>query len=241
MAERNLVNITITMTKEERKALKLMALEEDISVSALLRKWLQEKLELEKAGLEKIVAQKQDELISIGSNIDSIANSISVTQAEIDEYKNRIKSTKNVILDMSPSYFEELIKFYKSAPPGFFDEEFETFLICMKVSAYLKKGYLDELTGALFEEASLNALCQTFFTSISVVDLRLLIDELPRILTLPYKAVDSLFVGTHSTFTQFLQYFRTNGEMEKFEELTYLMRMIQTLAAYRSVLNERSK
>lgn len=48
MAERNLVNITITMTKEERKALKLMALEEDISVSALLRKWLQEKLEQEK-------------------------------------------------------------------------------------------------------------------------------------------------------------------------------------------------
>ena len=48
MAERNLVNITITMTKEERKALKLMALEEDISVSSLLRKWLQEKLEQKK-------------------------------------------------------------------------------------------------------------------------------------------------------------------------------------------------
>ncbi len=54
IAERNLVNITITMTKEERKALKLMALEEDISVSALLRKWLQEKLEQEKKmGIEE--------------------------------------------------------------------------------------------------------------------------------------------------------------------------------------------
>ena len=52
MAERNLVNITITMTKEERKALKLMALEEDISVSALLRKWLQEKLDQEKINNE---------------------------------------------------------------------------------------------------------------------------------------------------------------------------------------------
>ena len=139
------------------------------------------------------------------------------------------------------NYFNDMIKLYQNAPPKFFEGDFETFLICLNVSLYLKKGYLDELTGALFEEASLNALCQTFFTSISVVDLRLLIDELPRILTLPYKAVDSLFVGTHSTFTQFLQYFRTNGEMEKFEELTYLMRMIQTLAAYRSVLNERSK
>ena len=61
MAERNLVNITITMTKEERKALKLMALEEDISVSALLRKWLQEKLEQEKkVGIEEA---------SLGNNI----------------------------------------------------------------------------------------------------------------------------------------------------------------------------
>ena len=61
MAERNLVNITITMTKEERKALKLMALEEDISVSALLRNWLQEKLEQEKiTGNEKA---------SLGNNV----------------------------------------------------------------------------------------------------------------------------------------------------------------------------
>lgn len=34
MAERNLVNLTITMTKEERKALKQIALNQDITVSA---------------------------------------------------------------------------------------------------------------------------------------------------------------------------------------------------------------
>lgn len=50
MADRNLVNITITMSKEERKALKLLALDKDISVSALIRQWLQEhqKEEVEK-------------------------------------------------------------------------------------------------------------------------------------------------------------------------------------------------
>ncbi|MCC8081795.1 MAG: hypothetical protein LIO80_07315 [Lachnospiraceae bacterium] len=42
MADKNTVNITIVMTKEERKALKLLALEQDISVSALIRQWLQE-------------------------------------------------------------------------------------------------------------------------------------------------------------------------------------------------------
>lgn len=42
MAERNLVNLTVTMTKEERKALKQIALDNDMTVSALLRKWLRE-------------------------------------------------------------------------------------------------------------------------------------------------------------------------------------------------------
>lgn len=42
MAERNLVNLTVTMTKEERKALKQIALDKDMTVSALLREWLRE-------------------------------------------------------------------------------------------------------------------------------------------------------------------------------------------------------
>lgn len=42
MSERNMINLTITMTKEERKALKQIALDKDISVSSLIRLWLQE-------------------------------------------------------------------------------------------------------------------------------------------------------------------------------------------------------
>lgn len=40
MAERNMVNLTITMTREERKALKQIALDKDMTVFALLREWL---------------------------------------------------------------------------------------------------------------------------------------------------------------------------------------------------------
>lgn len=42
MTGRNLVNITTTTSKEERKSLKLLALEQDISVSALIWQWLRE-------------------------------------------------------------------------------------------------------------------------------------------------------------------------------------------------------
>lgn len=40
--ERNLVNITLTVSKEEKKALKQIALDKDITVSALIRLWLSE-------------------------------------------------------------------------------------------------------------------------------------------------------------------------------------------------------
>ena len=42
MADKNTVNITISVTREERKALKQIALDNDTTVSALIRKWLEE-------------------------------------------------------------------------------------------------------------------------------------------------------------------------------------------------------
>ena len=47
MAERKLINLTVTMTKEERNALKQMALDHDMATSEFIRKWLAEKLEKE--------------------------------------------------------------------------------------------------------------------------------------------------------------------------------------------------
>lgn len=46
--ERNMVNLTLTVTREERKALKQLALDNETTVSALLRQWLKEHLEKEK-------------------------------------------------------------------------------------------------------------------------------------------------------------------------------------------------
>ncbi len=48
MEERANVNMTITLTKEERKALKILAAEKEMSVSSLIREWLAEKMEEEK-------------------------------------------------------------------------------------------------------------------------------------------------------------------------------------------------
>lgn len=40
MSERRMINLTITMTKEERRELRQIALDNDTTVSALIRDWL---------------------------------------------------------------------------------------------------------------------------------------------------------------------------------------------------------
>ncbi len=42
MTDKNTVNITISVTPAERKALKQAALDNDVSVSALIRLWLEQ-------------------------------------------------------------------------------------------------------------------------------------------------------------------------------------------------------
>lgn len=50
MAEKTTVNITISITPVERKALKQAALDNDVSVSSLIRIWLEKYLEEKEAG-----------------------------------------------------------------------------------------------------------------------------------------------------------------------------------------------
>ena len=41
MADRNMVNVTITVTQEEKKALRQAAVDLDTSVSGVIRSWLE--------------------------------------------------------------------------------------------------------------------------------------------------------------------------------------------------------
>lgn len=41
MADRNMVNVTITVTQKEKKALRLAAVDMDTSISGVIRSWLE--------------------------------------------------------------------------------------------------------------------------------------------------------------------------------------------------------
>lgn len=53
MTDKATVNITLSITPEERKALKQAALDNDVSVSALIRLWLKDYLEEKEAEMHQ--------------------------------------------------------------------------------------------------------------------------------------------------------------------------------------------
>lgn len=128
------------------------------------------------------------------------------------------------------NYFNEIVKQYKKAPATFFEDKMETYLTCKAASSYLKRGYLDETTGKLFEEASLNAICKVFMTNFSVADMRLLAAELPNILILPYVTTETLISLCIDAMQNFADDFRLKSDWKNFEDFTFLRRMLQAFS-----------
>ena len=131
------------------------------------------------------------------------------------------------------AYFNDLIKLYKKAPPTVFEGNMETYLTCLAVSSYLRKGYVDDITGAFFEEASLNAICKTFTSILTLSDLRLITAELPRILAMQSNTTKALVTVCLEIFPQFLEAFRVKDDIKSYEELSYLMKMLRVFSLYR--------
>ena len=131
------------------------------------------------------------------------------------------------------AYFNELIKLYRKSPPTVFEGNLEMYLTCLSVSSYLRKSYLDDTTGAFFEEASLNALCKTFTSILSMLDLRLLIAELPRLLAIPSNTTRTLVTVCLEILPQFIETFRIKDDIKSLEELSYLIKMLRIISLQR--------
>lgn len=138
---------------------------------------------------ERKAALSDDEIVS---NIDDakILSTLAKTllpDFDADNAEEYFKAPENQL-----KYFRAIAEFYITAPDEFFQDKLETFVTCFNVASYLKKNLLGETVGKLFEEAALNAICQTLCTNIAPVDAYLLIRQLPEILQLKYQTVDVL-------------------------------------------------
>ena len=96
--------------------------------------------------------------------------------------------------------------------------DLETALTCRALSNYLGLK--------LHEEASLAAILNSL-DGLKFSDARLLIRELPELLSLPYPAVKDLRIATMNIISQLMNVMHLNNVWEDFVELDYLQRLLR--------------
>ena len=113
-------------------------------------------------------------------------------------------------------------------PQDFYAGKMETFLTCRAVSAYLKTKLKDAAPAEFYEEAALKAILKTLSSGASMADARLLISELPNLLTLPYPVIEELRGTCLNIIQQIMNVMHLNNRWKDFTELDYLQRLLQT-------------
>lgn len=114
-----------------------------------------------------------------------------------------------------------------NAPPEFYEGKMETFLTCRAVASYLKTKLTDEALIKIFEEASLKAILRSVSEGVTLADVRLLLSELPNLLSLPYPVITELREACLHTIMQMMNIMRLNNRWKDFVELDYLQRLLK--------------
>lgn len=118
-----------------------------------------------------------------------------------------------------------------------FAGKMETFLICFRLTGYLREKFLNEEAANFFEEAALNAIYKSAFTAFSFVDARLLLAELPKILPLNYSVAKDIHRGCITLAEQIVNSLRPNINLnnpntpldwKELANLKYLIEMMKT-------------
>ena len=98
---------------------------------------------------------------------------------------NYQKSYTALLQNLSPT-------FHQSISQDFFKGKMETFLTCRKLVNHMQDKLFEKDSGKFFEETALKAVYRTLFTNISTTDFKLLLSELPNILSLNYPVVKNI-------------------------------------------------
>ena len=131
-------------------------------------------------------------------------------------------------------YFAMLVKFFSIAPQDFFKGRTEIFLTCFSVSSFLKDTFLDEELGSLLEEFSLNGLCKSLAVGVHSYEVQLFVRELPKILAMPYPAVNQLRAACFKLIPKLTDTYRTYNpaDWREFVHMDYLLNLLKTFDNY---------
>ena len=117
--------------------------------------------------------------------------------------------------------------FVRQLSPNVFFARMENFLTCYKLNDYLKENFLNE-KAAVFEENALEAVYQSLKLKFHPGDFLMLLNELPKILTLPYSVVNDIREACIKIIPQIMEFYQANNYWRGFTELKYILKMLKT-------------
>lgn len=121
----------------------------------------------------------------------------------------------------------ETLTSFSSEPDEFFVGKTETALTCRALSAYLREKFPDNADyWNLCEETSLAATLKSLDTP-TIIDVRIFIRELPKILRLNYPVVDELRAAALNMAEKLKTVMRLHNAWKNFVELDYLQDLLK--------------
>lgn len=110
-----------------------------------------------------------------------------------------------------------------------FEGNLEDFLACRRVAAYLREQAFDKVVGDSFEEISLVAINKALTASLTRIDLRLIISELPSLMPLNYPVVEDIRQNCLRIIPIFMDTFKMPAiqNWREFNQLQYILDMLK--------------
>ena len=113
----------------------------------------------------------------------------------------------------------------------------ENFLICLSISSYMQEKFFISRD---FEKLSLKAIAASLNCSQTIADIKLLLDEMPKILMMSYPSVEVIRKLCLDIIPKIMLIFRYNNMWNEFYEIKYQLEMLKTFDVYKKFYRLKS-
>ncbi|MBR4152450.1 MAG: glycosyltransferase family 92 protein [Selenomonadaceae bacterium] len=145
--------------------------------------------------------------------------------------KYRAARTENFYLESEDEKFRRIEKnLIETLPKYVLNETIEnklaTALTCRALSTYMCEKFPGDFRWKIYEETSLSAILKSL-GDMSLTEARLLILDLPNLLSLPYPSVKELHIACLHIIPQIMEIMRLNNSLKDFVELDYIQLLLK--------------
>ena len=118
---------------------------------------------------------------------------------------------------------------------NFYMGKLENFLTCLNLSSYIKGKILNDDGAEFFTKISLEAIYKSLYGNASIADIFLLIDEIPKILSMPYPAAEKIRETLIEVISKIMLTYRMNNYWSGWADLNDKLNMLKSFGDVKKI------